>query len=76
MQVLNLLEIQASEANKQMGFEMKILTEQGVNENKLMKRLTEQTRKDTKSMMAIALVSAIFIPATFFAVDTSKLLLY
>jgi hypothetical protein len=48
---------------------MRRLTEQGVDENKLMKRLTEQTTKDTRSMMAIALISAIFLPATFLAVS-------
>lgn len=64
----NILEIRATGASKQMSLEMQNLTEQGVNENKLMKKLTEQSTKDTKSMMIIALISAIFIPATFLAV--------
>ena len=68
VQVRNILEIRATGASKQMSFEMQKLTEQGVNENKLMKELTEQSTKDTKSMMIIALISAIFIPATFLAV--------
>lgn len=67
-QVRNILEIRAAEASKQMSFEMQKLTEQGVNENKLMKKLTEQSTKDTKSMTIIALISAIFLPATFLAV--------
>lgn len=51
-----------------MNFEMKKLTEQGIEENKLVKRLTQQATRDTKAMKIIALVSAIFIPATFMAV--------
>ncbi|PVH75485.1 hypothetical protein DL98DRAFT_536503 [Cadophora sp. DSE1049] len=67
--VMSLLEIRAAEASKQMNVEMQKLTEQGVNENKLMKRLTEKSTQDTKSMMIIALISAIFLPATFFALN-------
>lgn len=48
---------------------MKVLTEQGVKENQLMKRLAEQSTWDTGSMMIIALMSAIFLPATFLAVS-------
>jgi hypothetical protein len=70
--VLNILEIRATEASKQMNFEMQKLTEQGVNENKLMKKLTEQSAQDTKSMMIIALISAIFLPATFLAVSMKR----
>ena len=51
-----------------MNFEMQKLTEQGIEENKLVKRLTQQATRDTKSMKIIALVSAIFLPATFMAV--------
>jgi hypothetical protein len=72
--VRNILEIRASGASKQMSLEMQNLTEQGVNENKLMKKLTEQSTKDTKSMMIIALISTIFIPATFLAVIIKPLL--
>ena len=74
VQILNLLEIRATEASKQMNSEMQKLTKQGVNENKLMKSLTEQSTKDTKFMMIIALISAIFLPATFFAVSIKSLL--
>ncbi|KAM3069736.1 hypothetical protein ACMFMG_010446 [Clarireedia jacksonii] len=66
--VQSILEIRAVEAGKIMNFEMKKLTEQGIEENKLVKRLTQQTTRDTKTMKIIALVSAIFIPATFMAV--------
>ena len=51
-----------------MNFEMQKLAEQGIEENRLVKRLTEQATRDTKSMKIIALVSAIFLPATFMAV--------
>jgi hypothetical protein len=72
--VLNILEIRATEASKQMNVEMQKLTEQGVNENRLMKKLTEQATRDTKSMMIISLISAIFLPATFLAVGSGSTL--
>lgn len=65
--VQNILEIRATEAGKIMNFEMQKLTEQGIEENKLVKRLTQQATRDTKAMKIIALVSAIFLPATFMA---------
>jgi hypothetical protein len=73
--VQSILEIRAAEAGKIMNLEMKKLTEQGIEENRLVKRLTQQTTRDTKAMKIIALVSAIFIPATFMAVrqDDDKL---
>ena len=55
-----------------MNFEMQKLTEQGIEENRLVKRLTEKATRDTKSMKMIALVSAIFLPATFMAVSPSN----
>jgi hypothetical protein len=67
--VQNILEIRATEASKQINFEMQKLTEQGIKENKLVKRLTEKSTQDTRSMMTIALISAIFLPATFLAVS-------
>ena len=51
-----------------MNFEMQNLAEQGIEENRLVKRLTERATRDTKAMKIIALVSAIFLPATFMAV--------
>ena len=48
---------------------MQRLTEQGIKENGLIKRLTEQSTSDTRSMMTITLISAIFLPATFLAVS-------
>ncbi|PVI01288.1 hypothetical protein DM02DRAFT_654672 [Periconia macrospinosa] len=65
--VQSIQDIRAAEAGKKINHEMRRLTEQGVDENKLMKKLAEQTTKDTRSMMAIALISAIFLPATFLA---------
>lgn len=51
-----------------MNSEMQKLTEQGIKENKLMKTLTHQSAQDTRSMMVVALISAVFLPATFLAV--------
>ncbi len=68
-QVLSILEIQATETSKQMNFEMQKLTEQGVTDNKLLHTLTEKSTQDTKTMMIIALISAIFLPATLLAVS-------
>jgi len=67
-QVQNILEIRATEAGNRMNIEMQNLAEQGIEENRLVKRLTEQATRDTKSMKIIALVSAVFLPATFMAV--------
>jgi hypothetical protein len=67
--VQSIQDIRAAEASKQINYEMQKLTEQGIKENKLMKRLTEQSAGDTRSMMTIALISAIFLPATFLAVS-------
>lgn len=65
----NIQDIRATEASKQINNEMRNLTEQGIKENKLMKILTEKSAGDTRSMMIIALISAIFLPATFLAVS-------
>jgi hypothetical protein len=70
--VQNVQDIRAAEASKQINLEMQRLTEQGIKENKLMKRLTEQSTGDTRSMMAIALISAVFLPATFLAVSVAQ----
>ena len=50
---------------------MQELAEIGVQENKLIKTLTLQTTRETKFMSTIALISAIFLPATFLAVSQS-----
>jgi hypothetical protein len=71
IQVQNIQDIRAAEANKQINLEMQKLTEQGISENKLIKRMTEQSTGDTRSMMAIALISAVFLPATFLAVSVA-----
>ena len=65
-------DIQAAEASKRINYEMQKLTEQGIEENKLTKKLTEQSTRDTRAMMAIALISAIFLPATFLAVSVPQ----
>ncbi|KAF2682038.1 hypothetical protein K458DRAFT_433038 [Lentithecium fluviatile CBS 122367] len=65
--VQSIQDIRSAEASQQINHEMQTLTEQGVKENKLMKRLTEQSTRDTRSMMTIALISAVFLPATFLA---------
>jgi Mg2+ and Co2+ transporter CorA len=67
VQIQNILDIRATESSKQINSEMQKLTAQGINENKLMKKLTKQSAQDTRSMMTIALISAVFLPATFLA---------
>lgn len=51
---------------------MQKLTEQGIEENRLVKRLTEKASRDTKSMMIIASIFAVFLPATFLAVSLTN----
>lgn len=68
MQVQNIQDIRATEASNLINLEMQKLTEQGISENKLMKTLTEKSVRDTRTMMNIAFISAIFLPATFLAV--------
>ncbi|RYO26177.1 hypothetical protein AA0111_g8172 [Alternaria arborescens] len=65
--VQGIQDFRLNEASKHINHEMQRLTEQGIKENALMKRLTEQSTNDTRSMMIIALISAIFLPATFLA---------
>jgi hypothetical protein len=74
VQIQNILDIRSTEASKQIESEMRKLTKQGINENQLMKKLTQQSAQDTRSMMTIALISAIFLPATFLAVSRKILL--
>ncbi|KAL2064451.1 hypothetical protein VTL71DRAFT_4945 [Oculimacula yallundae] len=62
-----LLDTRATEASRKMNLEMQKLTEQGMEENRLIKRLTEKSTWDTKSMMIIASISAVCLPATFLA---------
>jgi hypothetical protein len=70
--VQSIQDIRAADASKRINLEMQKLTEQSVEENKLMKRLIEQSTRDTGSMMTIALISAIFLPATFLAVSVAQ----
>jgi hypothetical protein len=72
VQVQSIQDIRAADASKRINLEMQMLTEQSIEENKLMKRLTEQSTRDTGSMMTIALISAIFLPATFLAVSVPQ----
>ncbi|EMD91849.1 hypothetical protein COCHEDRAFT_1154873 [Bipolaris maydis C5] len=69
IRVQGIQDFRSNEASKHINHEMQRLTEQGIKENGFIKRLTEQSTKDTRSMMAIALISAIFLPATFLAVS-------
>ncbi|CAI6290374.1 unnamed protein product [Periconia digitata] len=65
--VQSINDTRAVDASNQINHEMKRLTEQGIEESKLMKKLTEKSARDTRSMMVIALISAVFLPATFLA---------
>lgn len=68
-QIQNILDIRATESSKKTNTSMQELTEQSIQENKLVKTLTIQSTRDTRAMMVIALISAIFLPATFLAVS-------
>ncbi|KAI9931544.1 hypothetical protein MW887_010121 [Aspergillus wentii] len=65
--IQSILEIRTSESSKKINNRMHELAEKGVQENKLIKRLTFQTTQDTRSMSVISFISAIFLPATFLA---------
>lgn len=45
------------------------IAKQGVEENLYMKRMVSQSTRDTRSMTIIALITAIFLPATLVAVS-------
>jgi len=65
--IQNILDIRTGESNSRINSAVHDITEQGIQENKLIKRLTHQSTQDTRVMKVIALISAIFLPATFVA---------
>ncbi|OJD36867.1 ankyrin repeat protein [Diplodia corticola] len=65
--IQHILDMRSSENNGNINRAMRDLTEQGVEENRLMRRLSNQATRDTRSMMVIAIITAIFLPATFAA---------
>lgn len=46
------------------------ITKQGLEENAYMKHMVSQSTRDTRSMTVIALITAIFLPATLVAVSS------
>ena len=60
------------ETNHEMNRSMHALSKQGIEDNKLMRQLTARSTQDTRSMAVIAIISAIFLPATFVAVRFSS----
>jgi hypothetical protein len=67
-QVQNIHEVRQADNSNRLNHAVRDITEQSIQENKLIKQLTHQSTLDTRSTMVIALISAIFLPATFAAV--------
>lgn len=55
--------------NKEINKNVHDITKQGIIENSYMKRMVYQSTRDTRSMTIIALITAIFLPATLVAVS-------
>lgn len=66
--IQNILDIRTAESSSRINTAVHDITQQGIQENKLIKQLTHQSTQDTRAMKLIALISAIFLPATFVAV--------
>ncbi|OCK75784.1 hypothetical protein K432DRAFT_307764 [Lepidopterella palustris CBS 459.81] len=67
-QIQNILDIRTAESSSRINSAVHDITEQGIQENKLIKMLTHQAAKDTRATKLITLLSAIFLPAIFVAV--------
>lgn len=65
--VQNIHEVRQADNSNRLNHAVRDITEQSIQENKLIKQLTHQSTLDTRSTMVIALISAIFLPATFAA---------
>ncbi|KAF2810478.1 uncharacterized protein BDZ99DRAFT_571050 [Mytilinidion resinicola] len=65
--IQNILDIRNADNNNRLNHAVHDIAEQGIKENQLIKRITRQSMLDTKSMVVIAFVSAVFLPATFIA---------
>lgn len=57
------------EKNTEINKNVRDITKQGVEENSYMKHMVDQSTRDTRSMTIIALITAIFLPATLVAVS-------
>ncbi|PVH74946.1 hypothetical protein DL98DRAFT_658401 [Cadophora sp. DSE1049] len=65
--IQHILDIRATETSHNMNSAMHNISKQGAEENKLVRQLTLKSTQDTRSMRVIALISAVFLPATFVA---------
>ena len=63
------LSIDTNVKNTEINKNVHEITKQGVEENLYMKRMVSQSTRDTRSMTIIALITAIFLPATLVAVS-------
>lgn len=63
------LSIDTNLKNREINENVRDITKQGVEENSYMKHLVYQSTRDTRSMTIIALITAIFLPATLVAVS-------
>ncbi|KAF2805602.1 uncharacterized protein BDZ99DRAFT_423932 [Mytilinidion resinicola] len=66
--IQSILDIRTADSSTRINSAVHDITEQGMEENKLIKRLTHQSTQDTRAMKVIAFISAIFLPSTFVAV--------
>ncbi|CAL3971963.1 unnamed protein product [Diplocarpon coronariae] len=63
----HILDLRTANTNHRMNSAMHEISKQGAEENCLVRQLTSQSTKDTRAMRTIALISAVFLPATFLA---------
>jgi hypothetical protein len=67
-QIGDMLNMRTAQTAHDMNMAMHELSKQNAEENKLVRMLASQSTRDTRSMKVVALISSIFLPATFVAV--------
>jgi hypothetical protein len=67
-QIGDMLNMRTAQTAHDMNVAMHELSKQNAEENKLVRMLASQSTRDTRSMKVVALISSIFLPATFVAV--------
>jgi hypothetical protein len=67
-QIGDMLNMRTAQTAHHMNIAMHELSKQNAEENKLVRMLASQSTRDTRSMKVVALISSIFLPATFVAV--------
>ncbi|KAF1845215.1 uncharacterized protein K460DRAFT_416511 [Cucurbitaria berberidis CBS 394.84] len=63
----HILDVRSAETTYEMNSAMHEISKQSAQENKLVRLLTSQSTQDTRSMKVIALITSVFLPATFVA---------